>query len=54
MRPHPETKEFQVASLHPGVTRETVMGQTGWPVTFAASVVETPPPTAAELGGFAT
>ena len=26
------------------------MGQTGWPVTFAASVVETPPPTAAELG----
>jgi glutaconate CoA-transferase, subunit B len=50
MRPHPETNEFQVTSLHPGVTRETVTSQTGWPVTFAPSVVETPAPTADELG----
>ena len=34
MRPHPETNEFQVTSLHPGVTRETVTGQTGWPVSL--------------------
>jgi glutaconate CoA-transferase, subunit B len=49
MRPHPETKELQVTSLHPGVTREQVVEQTGWPVTFAATVDETPAPTAREL-----
>jgi glutaconate CoA-transferase, subunit B len=50
MRPHPETNEFQVATLHPGITREAVRSQTGWPVQFAGSVVESPPPTAIELG----
>ena len=49
MRPHTETKELQVASLHPGVTRERVAAETGWPVTFAASVEETPPPSPREL-----
>jgi glutaconate CoA-transferase, subunit B len=49
MRPHADTKELQVTSLHPGVTRERVVAETGWPVTFAASVEETPPPGAREL-----
>ena len=49
MRPHPETKELQVTGLHPGVTREQVAEQTGWPVTFAATVDETPAPTPHEL-----
>jgi glutaconate CoA-transferase, subunit B len=49
MRPHPETKELQVTSLHPGVTREQVIEQTGWPVAFAGAVVETPAPMAREL-----
>jgi glutaconate CoA-transferase, subunit B len=49
MRPHPETKELQVASLHPGVTRDEVIEQTGWPVAFAGTVVETPAPTPREL-----
>ena len=49
MRPHAETKELQVMSLHPGVTREQVIEQTGWPVAFAGTVVETPAPTAREL-----
>ena len=49
MRPHPETKELQVTSLHPGVPREQVIEQTGWPVAFAGTVVETPAPTAREL-----
>ena len=49
MRPHPETKELQVASLHPGVSRDQVVAQTGWPVAFAGTVVETPAPTAREL-----
>jgi glutaconate CoA-transferase subunit B len=49
MRPHPETREFEVTSLHPGTTREQVVAQTGWPVQFAAVVEETPAPTATEL-----
>jgi glutaconate CoA-transferase subunit B len=49
MRPDADTRELQVASLHPGVTREQVIAQTGWPVQFSADVTETPPPTAAEL-----
>ncbi len=49
MRPHVETKELQVTSLHPGVTRERLAAETGWPVAFAANVEETPAPTAREL-----
>jgi len=49
MRPHPETREFQVVSLHPGVSVEQVKTATGWPVAFAASVTETAPPTPLEL-----
>ena len=49
MRPHPETKELQVTSLHEGVTRERVAAETGWPLAFAETVEDTPPPTAREL-----
>jgi glutaconate CoA-transferase subunit B len=49
MRPDPDTNEFQVTSLHPGVTREDVAKQTGWPVAFVSSVEDTAPPTAREL-----
>jgi glutaconate CoA-transferase subunit B len=48
-RPDPETKEFTVTSLHPGVTRETVQENCGWTVRFGSSIEETPPPTADEL-----
>ena len=49
MRPDPDTKEFEVVSLHPGVTPRQVRERTGWPVRFAATVEETPAPSAAEL-----
>jgi glutaconate CoA-transferase subunit B len=49
MRPNPETNEFEVASLHAGVTMERVRKQTGWPVNVRASVDETPPPRPEEL-----
>ena len=49
MQPDPETKELTVASLHPGVTREQVVGQCGWPLRFAAKVAETPAPSREEL-----
>jgi glutaconate CoA-transferase subunit B len=50
MRPQPETNEFEVVSLHPGVTRARVSENTGWPVRFASRVDETPDPSAHELG----
>ena len=48
-KPDPETKEFTVTSLHPGVTRETVQETCGWPVRFAASLETTPAPRTDEL-----
>ncbi|MCB1436579.1 MAG: CoA-transferase subunit beta [Rhodobiaceae bacterium] len=49
MKPDPVTKEFTVVSIHPGVSRDKITGNTGWPVRFAAHVEETPPPTKGEL-----
>jgi glutaconate CoA-transferase subunit B len=49
MTPEADTKEFEVVSLHPGVTREQVRENTGWDVRFAAQVAETPPPADHEL-----
>ncbi len=48
-KPDPETKEFTVVSLHPGVTREDVQATCGWLVRFADQVDETPAPTELEL-----
>jgi glutaconate CoA-transferase subunit B len=49
MQPDPETKEFVVTSLYPGVTGERVQAECGWPIGFAVDVDETPPPSADEL-----
>ena len=49
MQPNAETNEFEVATLHPGVTRDRVRDQTGWRIRFAEHVGETPGPTADEL-----
>jgi glutaconate CoA-transferase subunit B len=49
MTPHPETKEFEVVTLHRGVTREKVRESTGWPIRFHDVVEETPPPRPDEL-----
>jgi glutaconate CoA-transferase subunit B len=50
MRPALESKEFEVVTLHPGVTADAVRENTGWPVRFAEHVQETPAPTSDELG----
>ena len=50
MEPDPVSKEMTVVSIHPGVTREELQAATGWPLKYAASVIETPAPTAIELG----
>ncbi len=49
MRPEPETNEFRVETMHPGVTRDRIGAATGWPVRFAEHVGETAAPTAREL-----
>ena len=49
-RPDPETKEFTVHSLHPGVTRQMVQDTCGWTARFADVVAETPQPSDLELG----
>jgi glutaconate CoA-transferase, subunit B len=49
MVPDPDSKEFAVVTLHPGVTREQVRDATGWDVRFADLVAETPAPTSHEL-----
>jgi len=49
MKPHPGTHEFEVVSLHPGVSQERVAAETGWSVRFATDVTETPAPTAIEI-----
>jgi len=48
-KPDPETKEFTVVSLHPGVSRDDVQATCGWKVKFAAVIEETPTPTEEEL-----
>jgi glutaconate CoA-transferase subunit B len=47
--PDPASKEMIVTSMHPGVSRDQVAANTGWPVRFAADAVETPAPTGNEL-----
>jgi glutaconate CoA-transferase subunit B len=49
MAPDPVTRELTVISIHPGVTRDQIAGQTGWPIRFAPDIVETAPPTETEL-----
>ena len=47
--PEPESNEMIVSSIHPGVTREQITENTGWPVRYAAKVDETPAPSVREL-----
>lgn len=46
---HPESKRMQVESLHPGVTREEVIANTGFELLFKDLVTTTPEPTDEEL-----
>ena len=49
LEPEPETNEFVVISLHPGVTCAQVRESTGWNLRFASQLRETEPPGAHEL-----
>ena len=45
----PETRRMRLDALHPGVTREQVREQTGFPLLEAPEISVTEPPTADEL-----
>jgi glutaconate CoA-transferase subunit B len=49
LRPDSITREMKVASIHPGVSRETVSANTGWNLQFAENCFETEMPTPNEL-----
>ena len=49
MEPEEGTREFVVTSLHPGITREQVVENTGWKIRFADHVAETDAPKPEEL-----
>ncbi|MEL7559589.1 CoA-transferase subunit beta [Stutzerimonas chloritidismutans] len=49
MEPEAGSNEFVVTSLHPGVTREQVIENTGWAIRFADQLGETAAPTNTEL-----
>jgi len=42
-------REMQLTALYPGVTREDVQAEVGWPLRLAESIQETAAPTAEEL-----
>ena len=44
-----ESGEMMLASLHPGITKEEVQTNTGWPVRTMATLTETVLPTKDEL-----
>lgn len=49
LRPDARTRELKVASIHPGVGRETITANTGWPIQFEDACGETGRPGAEEL-----
>lgn len=49
MRFEPDTREMVLTATHPGVSIETVLSSTGWPLKVAPDVAQTPEPTQAEL-----
>src|SRR6187399_202400 len=49
LTPDPDTRELTLTSVHPGVTVEKVVAETGWPLKVAPTIMSTDPPTAREL-----
>src|SRR5690606_31896530 len=49
MQPEAGSNEFIVTALHPGVSREQVVENTGWAIRFAEQVTTTEAPNSIEL-----
>ncbi len=50
LKPDPDSREFTLVSLHPGVTLDQARAATGWDLKMAPDLTVTPAPTADELG----
>lgn len=46
---HPEEKQMMVESIHPGVTKEDIIANTGFELLWAENIAQTAPPTEEEL-----
>ena len=49
MEPDPQTREFVLTAVHPGVSVDDVVAATGWPLRVAGTVETTPAPDDEEL-----
>src|SRR6185312_16862574 len=49
LTPDPETKELTLTNVHPGITVDQVVAETGWALKVAPNVETTAPPTEKEL-----
>ncbi|HET7069808.1 MAG TPA: CoA-transferase subunit beta [Nocardioides sp.] len=49
LEPDPTTRELLLTAVHPGVSPETVLEGTGWPLRISDELDVTPPPTEREL-----
>jgi len=49
LRFDPETREMMLVSKHPGITVDSVLANTGWPLQVADELIQTPEPADEEL-----
>jgi len=49
LKPDPQTREFVLTHLHPGVDADQAIANTGWALRLAPDVARTAPPTMQEL-----
>ena len=49
LRPNPDTVEFELAEIHPGVALDEVQANTGWPLQVSSSLSTTVAPTESDL-----
>ena len=49
LRPNPDTVEFELAEIHPGVALDEVLANTGWPLQVSSSLSTTVAPTESDL-----
>ncbi len=49
LEPAGDGRELVLTAVHPGVSVEQVLEQTGWPLLVADDLAATPPPTDVEL-----
>jgi glutaconate CoA-transferase subunit B len=49
LKPHAESRELELVSLHPGTTVEQAVDATGWKLRVSDRLESTPPPTRSEL-----